>query len=174
MTVPEIKRNYSYTTSCEILEAAATGKVFSADETTNAITSTAHGFADGDRIIFRDGDAPRPLASDTVYFVRDKTNDTFKLAETSGGTALDLSASGTGELYAVGPMDLTGATAKFVVEGEEFAAVVEVPETQGEVSIDMTPAQTLDLDRGRRQAWFKVVLGGETNYYGEHFVEVID
>lgn len=174
MTVPEIKRNYSYTTSCEILEAAATGKVFSADETTNAITSTAHGFADGDRIIFRDGDAPRPLASDTVYFVRDKTNDTFKLAETSGGTAIDLAESGSGTLYAVSPMDLTGAAAWYVVEDKEFADVVESPATLGKVSIDMTPAQTETLDRGRRQAWFKVVLGGETNYYGEHFVDVVD
>lgn len=172
MTVPEIKRNYSYTTSCEILEAAATGKVFSADETTNAITSTAHGFADGDRIIFRDGDAPRPLASDTVYFVRDKTNDTFKLAETSGGTAIDLAESGSGTLYAVGPMNLTGAAAWYVAEDKEFAAVIESPATLGKVSIDMTPAQTETLDRGRRQAWFKVVLGGETNYYGEHWVEV--
>jgi len=42
------------------------------------------------------------------------------------------------------------------------------------VSIDMTPVDTASLDRGRRSAWFKVVVGGETNYYGEHYIEVID
>ena len=73
-----------------------------------------------------------------------------------------------------GPMDMTGASAWYVVEDKEFAAVVEAPATLGKVSIDMTPVDTASLDRGRRSAWFKVVVGGETNYYGEHYIEVID
>lgn len=74
----------------------------------------------------------------------------------------------------INAMDLTGASAWFVVEEKEFQAVIATPPTLGKFSADLTPVDTATLDRGRRSAWFKVVVGGETNYYGEHYIEVID
>lgn len=73
-------------------------KTFTADNTTNVITSTAHGFNDGDMIIHLPGDLPLPLDAGKIYFVRDKTTDTYKVAATSGGTAIDLTDNGTGTL----------------------------------------------------------------------------
>lgn len=78
--------------------AVPTLKTFTADNTTNVITSTAHGLNDGDEIIMQPGDLPAPTAVDIVYFVRDKTTDTFKIALTSGGTAIDLTTNGSGTL----------------------------------------------------------------------------
>lgn len=49
-------------------------------------------YANGDKIIFRD--APGGLAPRTVYYVRDATPQGFKVAATSGGTALDVTADG--------------------------------------------------------------------------------
>ena len=73
-------------------------KTFTADNSTDVFTSTAHGFNDGDMIIFRSGDNPEPIAAAKIYYVRDKTTNTFKVALTSGGTAVNLTDNGTGTL----------------------------------------------------------------------------
>lgn len=73
-------------------------KTFSADNTTNTLTSTAHGFADGDIVIHPGGDLPAPLIAGNLYYVRDQATNTYKLALTSGGTAIDLTTNGTGTL----------------------------------------------------------------------------
>lgn len=78
--------------------AVPTLKTFTADNTTDVITSTAHGLLDGDEILMEPGDLPGNLAVDIVYFVRDKTANTFKVALTSGGTAIDLTSNGSGTL----------------------------------------------------------------------------
>lgn len=73
-------------------------KTFTANSGTDVITSTAHGLNNGDIVIMRPGDLPAPLIAGTLYYVRDKTTDTFKLAATSGGAAIDLTTNGTGTL----------------------------------------------------------------------------
>lgn len=60
----------------------------------DTIEATGHGFADTDKIVFIGGTAPGGLTEGTVYFVRDATTDTFKVAATSGGAAIDLTNSG--------------------------------------------------------------------------------
>ena len=54
-------------------------KIFTANSSTDVITCTAHGFTNGDQIIFLPGDLPAPLAAATIYYVRDVTTDTFKV-----------------------------------------------------------------------------------------------
>jgi hypothetical protein len=73
-------------------------KTYTADNTTNVITSTAHGYNDGDHVMLAPGSLPAPLVVDTVYYVRDKTANTFKLAATSGGSAIDITSNGSGTL----------------------------------------------------------------------------
>ena len=77
------------------------GTAFTADEPTNVFTITGHGFANGDRKMMytSGGTLPAGLSANTVYFVRDVTANTFKLALTSGGTAIDITTAGTGALY---------------------------------------------------------------------------
>lgn len=64
----------------------------SAVASTDVITVTAHGFVDTDKIVFLAGYVPTGLSAGTTYFVRDKTTNTFKVAATSGGTAIDITA----------------------------------------------------------------------------------
>jgi len=60
----------------------------------DTITATGHGFADTGKIVFIGGAAPGGLTGGVVYFVRDATADTFKVAATSGGVAIDLTTTG--------------------------------------------------------------------------------
>jgi hypothetical protein len=42
---------------------------------------------------------PSPLNDTTIYYVRDSTGSTFKLATSSGGSAINLTTAGSGDLY---------------------------------------------------------------------------
>lgn len=80
--------------------AAESGTAFTTDFTTDYLTSTGHGLSNGDRVMVYSGTTlPAPLAANTVYFVVNKTTDTFKLSLTSGGSAIDLTDNGTGTHY---------------------------------------------------------------------------
>jgi hypothetical protein len=78
-------------------------KAATADAGTNVITSVAHGYANADRVRFvTDGVAgvlPLPLRPSAVYHVRDKTDDTLKVAATAGGAAVNLTTDGTATWY---------------------------------------------------------------------------
>lgn len=73
----------------------ATPKNFMAVPATDLVQSVAHGYADTQKIVFFNGTPPAPLVEGTVYFVRDATADTFKVAATAGGAAIDLTATAT-------------------------------------------------------------------------------
>jgi len=62
------------------------------------ITSNGHGLVDTQiiRVANTGGALPGNLSASTNYFVRDKTTNTFKLATTSGGTAIAHSSNGSG------------------------------------------------------------------------------
>jgi len=61
------------------------------------ITSTAHGLLDTRRVqVSTTGTLPSGLTASTDYYVRDKTTDNFKLAPSSGGTAIAWTDAGTG------------------------------------------------------------------------------
>ena len=70
----------------------ATPKNFMSVQATDVIDCAAHGYADTQQIVFFGGAPPAPLVEGTVYFVRDATTDSFKVASTSGGTAINLTA----------------------------------------------------------------------------------
>ena len=77
-----------------------TKQSLSADASTDVLTAASHGFAEGDPVVLeelRSGAAlPTGLSEGVVYFVRDKTTHTFKLAATSGGAAIDVTGAGSG------------------------------------------------------------------------------
>jgi len=83
-------------------------RTYTADASTDVITSTAHGFTDGTAVSLRNsgGTQPSPLlvgdslyALATVYYVRDSTTNTFKLAASPGGAPIDLTTNGTGSNF---------------------------------------------------------------------------
>jgi hypothetical protein len=73
---------------------ASTGdKTFQVDLTNNTVLCESHGWSDTQKITFHGGTAPTGLTAGVTYFVRDVTPadpDTFKVAATSGGSAIDL------------------------------------------------------------------------------------
>lgn len=71
--------------------------LFTADNSTDTITSAAHGLSDGDVIVFHTltGTLPSGLTAGTPYYVRDSATDTFKVATTSGGSAVNITTNGT-------------------------------------------------------------------------------
>lgn len=70
-----------------------------------------HGLTDGTQVVVLDtniGVLPTGLTEGTVYFVRDTSGDTFKLAATLGGSAIDLTSDGTGFITPIVPETFGG------------------------------------------------------------------
>jgi hypothetical protein len=76
------------------------GEVDSTDVTNDTITSSGHGLANADRVmvfnVFAES-LPAGLTEGAAYFVVSSATDTFKVSNTSGGSAVDI--TGQGELY---------------------------------------------------------------------------
>lgn len=71
----------------------ATPKNFMAIASTDLIYSASHGYSDTNTIVFFNGTAPTGLTEGTTYYVRDATTDTFKVAATAGGAAINLTGA---------------------------------------------------------------------------------
>lgn len=66
---------------------------FQVDLTNDKILNEAHGLVNGDNVVFYGGTVPTGLVEGTVYFVVGNTAadpDTFQVALTAGGAAIDL------------------------------------------------------------------------------------
>jgi hypothetical protein len=77
---------------------------FTAAESTDILTVGNAFFADTDRVrvsVSAEDNATLPagLSINTDYYVRDVSDSTLKLTATSGGTAIDITDSGTGTFY---------------------------------------------------------------------------
>lgn len=76
-----------------LFEAISTNKsgtiVTGASAATDTVTSTSHGLSNGDRVAFTAGVAS-PLRYDRVYYVSNVATNTFKVSETSGGSAITI------------------------------------------------------------------------------------
>src|SRR6185369_7138735 len=69
------------------------------DATANTIGATAHGRSDGDRVFFTASVMPTGLTANTAYYVVNAAADTFKVATTAGGSAIDFSTTGTSVVF---------------------------------------------------------------------------
>lgn len=77
--------------------AAATGGTFTSTHASDLINATGHGLSDGQTVkLTTSGTLPAGLSPGTTYCVRDAAANTFKLALTAGGAAINLSDDGTG------------------------------------------------------------------------------
>jgi len=70
------------------------------DSDTDTITSTSHGLADGDRIEFKEGTAiATGITNKYTYYIINKTDNTYQISATSGGSAIDFTTNGTAPNY---------------------------------------------------------------------------
>ena len=70
----------------------APSKNFVAMPSTNLIAATAHGYSAGQKVAFFNGTPPGGLTEGVTYFTRDVLPDSFAVASTSGGAAIDLTS----------------------------------------------------------------------------------
>lgn len=83
--------------NCASLADAKLNVTFTATAATDLITSTAHGLVNNRRIhLFTTGTLPAGLLTDTSYYVVNVTTDTFQVSLTPGGTAVDITDTGSG------------------------------------------------------------------------------
>jgi hypothetical protein len=89
-----------------LLQAISTNRIAKgttatgASSATDTITLTAHGLADGAKIVFTDTSTATGIVGGRVYYVVSSSTNTFKVATTAGGTALTLGTA-TGLAYTV-------------------------------------------------------------------------
>jgi hypothetical protein len=81
--------------------------------TANTIDSPAHGFSAGNAVVFwaaAGAVLPSPLAEGTIYFViaTGLTTDVFSVSTTLGGSAVDLTTVGDGEVQLIVPETFAG------------------------------------------------------------------
>lgn len=77
------------------IHACALQVACTADDTTNTFTLVAHGFNDLDRVKQGGTAVPADIDDELFYYVRNKTDDTYQLSETSGGAIKTFSDDGT-------------------------------------------------------------------------------
>lgn len=64
---------------------------------TEEFTSTAHGFINGDIVrVSTAGTLPTPLVVATDYYIVNSAANTFKISATNGGSAIDITSTGSG------------------------------------------------------------------------------
>ena len=91
---------------------------------TDVITSTAHGYEDGQTVVYNAGGGTvmGGLSDGGTFFIRDKADDTFKLAATSGGSAIDITGQGNASQNFVGETN-TGMTMTSNMSGSTESGV---------------------------------------------------
>lgn len=78
-------------------------KIFLGESSDDTIKSDAHGFSDTNPVVVFGDALPSGLTAGTIYYVRDAATDTFKLAATAGGSAIDLTTDGRGIVQRITP-----------------------------------------------------------------------
>jgi hypothetical protein len=85
------------------LAFGSTSKAFTVTAADDIFTSALHGYADTQPVmIVAEGlTGATGVIAKKVYYVRDSTTNTFKLALTSGGAAINITADGSGSIRAL-------------------------------------------------------------------------
>jgi hypothetical protein len=79
------------------LLGVAAGECTISNASPAVITKTAHGLENGMAVTFSTtGALPTGLTAGTIYYVINKTDDTFNVSATSGGSAINTSSAGSG------------------------------------------------------------------------------
>lgn len=74
-----------------------TGTNFTVTAANDTIDITSHSFTNGQQVTLSStGTLPAGLSANTVYYVVESTTNTFKLSLTSGGSAIDITDTGSG------------------------------------------------------------------------------
>ena len=109
ITVTDVGSDYQSTPTVTVEVPKMTIPTGNVNAGTNVITFTAHGLSDGDQITYNQvggGTLMTNVTNGQTVFVRDKTDDTFKIAATEGGTAINIGTGHSAQTFTI----VTGAT----------------------------------------------------------------
>ena len=155
------------------------------DETTNVFTVTGHNMRDGTKLTYTSNGtnivhSGGTLADNTAVFVRDRTEDTFKLALSAGGTALDITNDGNDSNSFVGDTatatatisggKVTGFTITGVGSDYQSAPSVTVAAPSGSGSLNLASGSVLvaaDDEIVVPSAFYAVISTGEAVTYSD-------
>ena len=109
ITVTDVGSDYQSTPSVTVEVPKMTIPTGNVNASSNVITFTAHGLSDGDQITYNQvggGTLMTNVTNGQTVFVRDKTANTFKIAATEGGTAINIGTGHSAQTFTI----VTGAT----------------------------------------------------------------
>ena len=109
ITVTDVGSDYQSTPAVTVEVPKMTIPTSAVNAGTNVITFAGHGLTDGDQITYNQvggGTLMTNVTNGQTVFVRDKTDDTFKIAATSGGTAINIGTGHNAQTFTI----VTGAT----------------------------------------------------------------
>ena len=109
ITVTDVGSDYQSTPTVTVEVPKMTIPTGNVNASSNVITFTAHGLSDGDQITYNQvggGTLMTNVTNGQTVFVRDKTDDTFKIAATEGGTAINIGTGHNAQTFTI----VTGAT----------------------------------------------------------------
>lgn len=82
-------------------------QTFTVSSVTDRLTITPHGLYEGQRVkVSSSTTLPAPLAANTIYYVKLVDANNFQLAETIGGSAIDITDTGTGTHSLITEMEI--------------------------------------------------------------------
>ena len=109
ITVTDVGSDYQSTPAVTVEVPKMTIPTSAVNASSNVITFAGHGLTDGDQITYNQvggGTLMTNVTNGQTVFVRDKTDDTFKIAATSGGTAINIGTGHNAQTFTI----VTGAT----------------------------------------------------------------
>jgi len=118
---------------------------FTALALTDQLTAQGHGLANDNLVTIRGSSLPAPLVDGRVYAVRDVSGPTFRLADTVGGVAIDLTIDGSGTFQRITPRPMPAANAPRVGSLLTLSSlrrpiiVVSYDETTGQGVLTLSP-----------------------------------
>ena len=178
----------TYTSAPSVTVAAPTARTITQaniNETTNVFTVTGHGMRDGTKLTYTSNGtnivhSGGTLADSTAVFVRDRTDDTFKLALSAGGTALDITNDGNDSNSFVGDTatatatvsggKVTGVTVTNVGSDYQSAPTVTIAAANGTGNLDLTDGAVLvaaDDEIVVSSGFYGVIATGEAVTYSD-------
>ena len=109
ITVTAVGSDYQSTPSVTVEVPKMTIPTSAVNASSNVITFAGHGLSDTDQITYNQvggGTLMTNVTNGQTVFVRDKTDDTFKIAATEGGTAINIGTGHNAQTFTI----VTGAT----------------------------------------------------------------
>ena len=109
ITVTAVGSDYQSTPAVTVEVPKMTIPTSAVNASSNVITFAGHGLSDTDQITYNQvggGTLMTNVTNGQTVFVRDKTDDTFKIAATSGGTAINIGTGHNAQTFTI----VTGAT----------------------------------------------------------------